>query len=105
MLADLRYSVRGLARSPALSVALFLTIALGIGGNAMVYGFIRGSLQRPTPVRDPGRLLSVLTRDAEGSFQPLSYTQGADLAAQATIFEAVGALREDHGELEFHEQK
>lgn len=105
MLADLRYSARGLKRSPGLSVALFLTIALGIGGNAMVYGFIRGSLQRPTVAGEPDRLVSVLTRDSQGSFLPLSADQVRDLSMQATIFEAVGALREDHGEIEFKEQK
>src|SRR5689334_2016427 len=43
---DLRYSARSLARSPALTTTLLLTIALGIGSNAVVAGFARGLTMR-----------------------------------------------------------
>jgi hypothetical protein len=43
-LTALRYSARSFARAPGSSLALFVTIALGIGGNASVVGFIRGSV-------------------------------------------------------------
>src|SRR5688572_12974884 len=39
---ELRYSVRSFAHSPLSTVALVLTIGLGVGGNAAVDGFIRG---------------------------------------------------------------
>ena len=39
---DLRYSTRSLVRSPGLTSTLLLTIALGIGSNAAIFGFIRG---------------------------------------------------------------
>jgi ABC-type antimicrobial peptide transport system permease subunit len=39
---DVRYSIRSFARSPLSTVALVLTIGLGVGGNAAVDGFIRG---------------------------------------------------------------
>jgi hypothetical protein len=57
MLADIRYSIRGLARTPGLTAALLVTIAIGIGGNAMVTGFIRGSRTRVSAVPDPDRVL------------------------------------------------
>ena len=47
-LKDLQYSARTLARSPGVALALVLTIALGIGTNAAVHGFVRG-LMRPPP--------------------------------------------------------
>jgi len=40
---DLRFSARSLARTPGLALALLLTIGLGVGDNASVLGFIRGS--------------------------------------------------------------
>ena len=40
-LVELRYSARSLLRSPALTIALVLTIALGIASNASVDGFVR----------------------------------------------------------------
>ena len=52
---DLRYSARTLARSPGLTTTLLLTIALGIGSNAAVFGFVRGLAMRdlPTPQDNP----------------------------------------------------
>jgi FtsX-like permease family/MacB-like periplasmic core domain len=42
LLSNLRYSVRSLVRTPGLALALLFSIALGIGSNAVVYGFVRG---------------------------------------------------------------
>lgn len=39
---DLRYSARSLARRPALTAALLVTIALGIGSHTVIAGFVRG---------------------------------------------------------------
>lgn len=45
---DIRYSIRSFAGTPLSTLALVLTIGLGIGGNAAVDGFIRG-LSTVTP--------------------------------------------------------
>jgi hypothetical protein len=42
LLGDLRYSVRSLSRSPALTAALLLTVALGVGSYATIAGFSHG---------------------------------------------------------------
>ena len=42
LLQELRYSARGLFRTPLWSVGLILTIALGIGSTAAIDGFARG---------------------------------------------------------------
>lgn len=102
MLADLRYSARGLARTPGLSAALFLTIALGVGGNAMVYGFIRGSLHRTSAVRAPENLVSIFQHDPAGGFLPLSAAQLGAISSDVHAFESVGALREDHDDIAFN---
>ena len=41
-ISNVRYSVRSFARTPLSTVALVLTIGLGVGANAAVDGFIRG---------------------------------------------------------------
>jgi len=48
---DLRYSIRSFARTPLSTIALVLTIGLGVGGNAAVDGFIRG-LSIVSPAND-----------------------------------------------------
>jgi len=40
--ADLRYALRSFRKTPGLTLTLLLTIAIGIGGNAALFGFIGG---------------------------------------------------------------
>ena len=58
-LADLRYSIRSLARSPAFSLTLVLSIAVGIGSNAVVFGFVNGLVSRRLPIADADRVVSI----------------------------------------------
>ena len=54
---DLRYALRGLARSPAFTFAAVACFALGIGANALMFGVIdRLFLRAPPYVQDAGRV-------------------------------------------------
>jgi putative ABC transport system permease protein len=94
VLADFRYSAKSLARTPALTAALLLTIALGIGSNAAVFGFIRGLVTRELPVPDSDRLVSIFARDAHDALGPISYERYLALKTQREMFETLGAVRE-----------
>ena len=48
-LIELRFSARSLIRTPALTIALVLSIALGIASNLSVDGFVRGLLAQDQP--------------------------------------------------------
>ena len=56
---DLSYVLRSLRRSPVFSAAAVLTIALGVGANTAVFGFIDAVLIQPLPFRDPGSLMQI----------------------------------------------
>ena len=71
--SDLRYSVRSLTRTPGLTLTLLLTIALGIGSNASVAGFVRGLTTRNVPISGIQQVVSVFARDAQDAFGPVSY--------------------------------
>lgn len=92
--AALRYSARSFARTPALTFVLLLTIALGVGANASVFGFIRGSVGRPLQLADGHAIVSVFARSSDGSLRPTSYKEYVSLKAQPDVFRSLGAARE-----------
>ena len=60
---DLTYTLRRLARSPGLVLAVILSIGLGIGANATIFSMISKFVLRPAPVGDPATLMTLHTTD------------------------------------------
>src|SRR5262245_14245983 len=56
---DVRHAARGLWRSPGFSLAVILTLALGIGGNTAVFSIVDQLLLRPLPYPDGDQLVIV----------------------------------------------
>ncbi len=62
---DLRYALRSLRRAPGFTLAVALTLGLGIGANTAIFSVVRGVLLKPLPHRDGGRLV-FLRQSAQG---------------------------------------
>jgi predicted permease len=58
-LADLRYGLRLLARTPGFTAVAVLSLALGIGANTAIFTLIDAVLLRTLPVKNPERLVSL----------------------------------------------
>src|SRR2546426_7242291 len=58
-LNDLRFALRSLSRAKGLAATVILTLALGIGANAAIFGVVRGVLLRPLVNRDEARLIYI----------------------------------------------
>jgi hypothetical protein len=58
-MSDIRYAVRGLARSPGFAVTAIVTLGLGIGAAAAIFSVVNGVLLRPLGFREPERLVAI----------------------------------------------
>jgi predicted permease len=56
---DLKLAAHSLRRNPGLSLAVILTLALGIGANAAIFTLVRGVLLKPLVNRDEDRLIYI----------------------------------------------
>lgn len=61
---DLRNALRLMRRRPGFSVVVVLTLAMGIGATAAIFGLLDAVLLRPLPYKDPARLAMLWANDA-----------------------------------------
>ena len=60
---DLVFAVRLFRKSPVVTAATLLTLALGVGANVAVFSVVNAYVLRPLPVRDANRLVVIATHD------------------------------------------
>jgi predicted permease len=66
---DLRYAVRTLVRTPLFTVGVIVTLGLGIGVNAAMFGVVDLLFLRPPPgVTDPDRVVRIYVRRTDPFF-------------------------------------
>src|SRR5215210_2548575 len=94
LVQDLRYGVRSALRAPLFSLLAVLTLALGIGANAAVFGVVKSVLLDALPYADSDRLVRVyaLLQDGSPGRAPLSAGVVADLAERQRSFTRAGVF-------------
>ncbi|HEV8151098.1 MAG TPA: ABC transporter permease, partial [Gemmatimonadales bacterium] len=88
---DVRYALRGLRRSPGFALTVVLTLGLGIGANAAMFGVIDRLMFRPFAfLRDPGQVhrvyLQTTSRGRVFTNFTIPYTRYLDLKRATSSF-------------------
>ena len=66
MIDDIRYGFRQLYKNPGFAAVAVITLALGIGAAAAMFGLIQGVLLSPPPYVQPDRLVLVTPARLDG---------------------------------------
>lgn len=62
---DVRYGFRSLSKAPTFAAVAVLTLGLGIGASAAIFGLVDGILLRPLPYDDPDELVLAYQENPE----------------------------------------
>jgi macrolide transport system ATP-binding/permease protein len=87
---DVRYGARLLRKSPGFTFAAVTSLALGIGANTAIFSLIDAALLKSLPVREPERLIELLTDPGNGQpFNAFSYPAFLHFRDHATTVDGV----------------
>jgi hypothetical protein len=93
LLLDSRYALRVPRKSPAFTLVAVLTLMLGIGANAVVFGVLNAVLLHPLAVSDPPSLYQLRHKPwMSGRLLTHSYPTFEDFRQRNTTFSGMAAV-------------
>jgi predicted permease len=91
---DVHHGARSLRRTPAFTIAVVLTLALGIGANATIFTLVNALLFRPLPVPNADQLTVFARQRADGETTSMfSFAEFTALRTAAPRWSNVVAVR------------
>jgi predicted permease len=89
---DVRYGLRALRRHPGFTAMAVLSLAIGIGANAAIFGVVQAVLFRESPLNRPETLVNVYETEGGRGFNPVSHPNIDDLRAGTRhVFSGIAA--------------
>jgi predicted permease len=97
--ADARYTLRTMRRTPALAGAAILTLALGVGANTAIFSAVNAVILRPLPFPNPDQLYMLWEENPEKGWykQTAAPANMFDWKEQVAAFADVMAYSEAFG--------
>ena len=100
-MSQLKFAFRTLRKTPSVTIVAILSLAFGIGATTAIFSLFDQYLLKALPVRDPGRLVNLLspgpksgsthTSNAGGDDSIFSYPMFRDLERVQTVFTGIAA--------------
>ena len=92
MFGDLRYTFRQLVKSPGFALTAVVTLALGIGANAVVFSVLNAVVLRPVNLPNADNLFMLQRAFDRGSTPSQSYPDYVDLRDKNHTFSSMVAF-------------
>lgn len=106
LMADLRYGLRQLRRSPGFTAVAIITLALGIGANAAIFQLVDAVRLRTLPVKDPQSLAIIhlktdlwMQGNFNGSYPQFTYPLWQQVRQRQQAFSTIAAWSGDQTNL------
>jgi len=93
VLADCRFALRQLGKSPAFTLVAVLTLALGIGATTAIFSVVNPVLFESLPYLHANRLMAIWEIRNDGSCNAASFAMYHGLISQQHSFESLALVR------------
>ena len=88
---DLSYGLRMWLKTPGLTVVAVLSLAVGIGVNSTVFGFVNTIMLKPLSVSNSDGLVYVFASSRDNSYSNVSYDRYLEFSKQNEVFSGLAA--------------
>ncbi len=95
ILQDVRFALRQMRKAPGFTITAVLTLALGIGANAVIYTLVDSILLRPLPYPHQDRLMRIVATNTNGNTTPVPKGWIRELNTHLRAFSSITAFGPD----------
>ncbi len=95
MIADLKFALRQLRKSPAFTLIAVITLALGIGANTAIFSIVNAVVLRPLPYPNADRIMVLNESSGPGQDYSVALPDYFDWRNDNTVFEHLAATHKE----------